>query len=102
MSIVPTGTRSILAAEHKAKREEIVGLLTRAYWMEVETVMSYLANAAQLDGVRAREVAEALDEEGTGCTAAWTCSISSSASSPRAGQATRLAQASLTSTVRYA
>jgi bacterioferritin len=57
----------ILAEEHTAKREAIVELLTRAYWMEMETVMSYLANAAHLDGIRAEEIAEALaadvDEE---------------------------------------
>ena len=57
----------ILAEENAAKREAIVELLTRAYWMEMETVMSYLANAAHLDGIRADEIAEALasdvDEE---------------------------------------
>ena len=52
----------ILAEEHAAKREAIVELLTRAYWMEMETVMSYLANAAHLDGIRAEEIAEALAE----------------------------------------
>src|SRR6476660_4704437 len=57
----------ILADENAARREGIVELLTRAYWMEMETVMSYLANAAHLDGIRAEEIAEALasdvDEE---------------------------------------
>jgi bacterioferritin len=53
----------ILAARHAEKREEILGLLTRAYWMEMETVMSYLANAAHLDGIRAKEIAEALDSD---------------------------------------
>jgi hypothetical protein len=32
---------------------EIVGLLTRAHWTEIETVTSYLANAAHVDGIRA-------------------------------------------------
>ena len=50
----------ILADQNAAKREEIVGLLTRAYWMEMETVMSYLAQSAYLDGIRAEEIAEAL------------------------------------------
>ena len=50
----------ILAEENAAKREAIVELLTRAYWMEMETVMSYLANAAHLDGIRAEEIAGAL------------------------------------------
>jgi bacterioferritin len=53
----------ILAPANNAKREEILGLLERAYWMEVETVMSYLANAAALDGIRAEEIAEALDAD---------------------------------------
>ena len=57
----------ILADANSAKREEIVALLTRAYWMEVETVMNYLALSQHLDGVRAEEIAEALgadvDEE---------------------------------------
>jgi bacterioferritin len=53
----------ILAPANASKREEILDLLMRAYWMEVETVMSYLANAAGLDGVRAEEIAEALDSD---------------------------------------
>jgi bacterioferritin len=53
----------ILAEEHSAKREAIVELLTRAYWMEMETVMSYLANATHLDGIRAEEIAEALSSD---------------------------------------
>lgn len=55
----------ILSDKHAAKRAEIVELLTQAYWMEMETVMSYLANAANLDGIRAEEIAEALDEDVT-------------------------------------
>ena len=55
----------ILADANSAKREEIVALLTKAYWMEMETVMSYLANSAHLDGVRAEEIAEALANDVT-------------------------------------
>jgi bacterioferritin len=55
----------ILSDANTAKREEILELLTRAYWMEAETVLSYLANAANLDGIRAEEIAEALDEDVT-------------------------------------
>jgi len=55
----------ILAEKNAAKRQEIVELLTQAYWMEMETVMSYMANAANLDGIRAEEIAEALDEDVT-------------------------------------
>jgi len=53
----------ILSEAQAVKREEILELLRRAYWMEMETVMSYLANAENLDGVRAAEVAEALSDD---------------------------------------
>lgn len=55
----------ILADANAAKREEIVQLLTKAYWMEVETVISYLSNSTNLDGVRAEEIAEALANDVT-------------------------------------
>jgi len=42
------------------KRKEIVDLLTKAYWMEIETVMSYIANSVNLDGVRAEEIKKSL------------------------------------------
>ena len=53
----------ILAPANEQKRTEILSLLERAYWMEMETVMSYVANAAALDGIRAEEVAEALSAD---------------------------------------
>ena len=53
----------ILAPANDAKRTEILALLERAYWMEMETVMSYVANSAALDGIRAEEIAEALDAD---------------------------------------
>jgi bacterioferritin len=53
----------ILAPANEQKRTEILALLERAYWMEMETVMSYVANAAALDGIRAEEVAEALSAD---------------------------------------
>lgn len=53
----------ILSDAQAAKRAEILDLLRQAYWMEMETVMSYLANAAHLDGVRAEEIAEALSAD---------------------------------------
>ena len=60
-----TRTRShgILAPESIEKREEIVELLKTAYWMEIETVMSYVAGSVNPDGVRAQEIKEALDED---------------------------------------
>jgi bacterioferritin len=55
--------RGILSEEMKEKREELLGLLAKAYWMEIETVMSYLANSANPDGVRAQEIIESLEED---------------------------------------
>jgi bacterioferritin len=53
----------ILAPENAEKREEIIELLEQAYWMEVETVMSYIANSINPDGVRAQEIRESLEED---------------------------------------
>lgn len=44
----------------EAKRKEIIDLLTQAYWMEIETVMSYIANSVNPDGVRAEEIKKSL------------------------------------------
>jgi bacterioferritin len=43
-----------------ATREEVVQLLSTAYRMELETVMNYLANGINLDGVRAEEIKKSL------------------------------------------
>jgi bacterioferritin len=53
----------ILAEDQTAKREEIIGLLQKAYWMEIETVMSYIANSVNPDGIRAQEIKESLEED---------------------------------------
>src|SRR3954447_18248809 len=53
----------VLAEENSEKREEIIELLTKAYWMEIETVMSYIANSVNPDGVRAQEIVEALRKD---------------------------------------
>ena len=53
----------ILAPENAEKREEILELLEHAYWMEIETVMSYVANSINPDGVRAQEIRESLEED---------------------------------------
>src|SRR3954467_8904482 len=62
---MPTRTTGagILAEENTDKREEIIGLLTKAYWMEIETVMSYIANSVNPDGVRAQEIIESLKKD---------------------------------------
>lgn len=53
-------THGILAPDNDDKREEIIELLKEAYWMEIETVMSYIANSVNPDGVRAESVIESL------------------------------------------
>jgi len=60
---VRAASQGILADEQREKCEEITGLLERAYWMEIETVMSYIAGSTNPDGVRAQEVIEALRED---------------------------------------
>jgi bacterioferritin len=47
----------------RSEREEIIGMLCEAYWMEIETVMNYIANSINPDGVRAREVSASLRED---------------------------------------
>ena len=59
----PSTKRGILAEENTEKREEIIGLLCKAYWMEIETVMSYIANSVNPDGVRAQEIKESLEQD---------------------------------------
>ncbi len=58
-------SNDILAPDNAKKRDEIVALLTKAYWMEIETVMSYIANSVNPDGVRAQEIIESLAEDVT-------------------------------------
>ncbi len=42
------------------KQAKIIEELQVAYWMEIETVMSYIANSTNLDGVRAEEIKKSL------------------------------------------
>lgn len=63
MAAVRSSSQGILSDENTEKREEIVALLKRAYWMELETVMSYIANSINPDGVRAQEIVESLQED---------------------------------------
>ena len=55
--------RNVLSDANTARREEIIELLERAYWMEIETVMSYVANSVNPDGVRAAEIKESLEAD---------------------------------------
>ena len=61
MATTRNAAQGILADENTDKREEIIQLLTKAYWMEIETVMSYMANSINPDGVRAQEITESLE-----------------------------------------
>jgi bacterioferritin len=56
-------SHGILADDRREEREQIIAMLTKAYWMEIETVMSYLANSTNPDGVRAQEIIESLQED---------------------------------------
>ncbi|HEX5165647.1 MAG TPA: ferritin-like domain-containing protein [Thermomicrobiales bacterium] len=55
----------ILAPENAKDRDKIVKLLTKAYWMEMETVMNYITNSVNPDGVRAQEIIESLAQDVT-------------------------------------
>jgi bacterioferritin len=57
------GSEGILSPEMAGKRDEIVELLKTAYFMELETVMNYVTNSVNPDGVRAQEIKESLDED---------------------------------------
>ena len=62
-----TTTRSaaqgILADDNSEVRERIIEMLKKAYWMEIETVMSYITNSINPDGVRAQEIVESLQAD---------------------------------------
>jgi len=45
---------------NEKKRKEIVKLLAKAYNMELETVINYLANSQWLDGIRAKHIKDSL------------------------------------------
>jgi bacterioferritin len=54
---------NVLSEANTENRERIIELLTKAYWMEIETVMSYVANSVNPDGVRAAEIKESLEAD---------------------------------------
>jgi bacterioferritin len=58
-----TPRHGILSEAMQAEREQLIEMLTKAYWMEIETVMSYIANSINPDGVRAQEIIESLEED---------------------------------------
>ena len=58
-----TPQHGILSDSEQQDRDQIIEMLTKAYWMEIETVMSYMANSINPDGVRAQEIIESLKED---------------------------------------
>lgn len=53
----------ILSEGAREDRERIVEMLTKAYWMEIETVMNYVTNSVNPDGVRAQEIIASLQAD---------------------------------------
>jgi bacterioferritin len=60
MATTRNAAQGILADDNLQARGQIIDLLKKAYWMEIETVMSYIANSINPDGVRAQEIVESL------------------------------------------
>jgi bacterioferritin len=58
-----TTSSGILSEGKASEREELLELLRKAYWMEIETVMSYIASSVNPDGVRAQEIIESLEAD---------------------------------------
>ena len=63
MTTTRNAAQGILADDNAQPREHIIELLKKAYWMEIETVMSYIANSVNPDGVRAQEIRESLQKD---------------------------------------
>jgi bacterioferritin len=55
--------QDILSDEAADDRKKVITMLERAYWMEIETVMSYIANSVNPDGVRAQEIKQSLEQD---------------------------------------
>src|SRR4051794_33480888 len=58
-----SAAQGILADENSETREQIIDMLEKAYWMEIETVISYITNSINPDGVRAQEIVESLNAD---------------------------------------
>jgi bacterioferritin len=56
-------SKGIFDSANLEARQHVVELLCKAYWMEIETVVSYLSASVNLDGVRAQEIKESLSED---------------------------------------
>ncbi len=51
--------------DDQTKNKAIIDELIKSYFMELETVVNYLANSVNLDGVRAEEIKKSLDADVT-------------------------------------
>jgi bacterioferritin len=60
---VRSSSEGILSDERAEARAELIEMLKKAYFMELETVMSYITNSINPDGVRAQEIRESLQED---------------------------------------
>ena len=63
MATARTSSEGILSEDRSQQRSEIIAMLQRGYLMELETVINYLTNSINPDGVRAEEIRESLHED---------------------------------------
>src|SRR5690349_4144076 len=63
MATTAKTSQGILSDDRADVRAEIITMLTKAYWMELETVINYVTNSTNPDGVRAQEIIESLQED---------------------------------------
>jgi bacterioferritin len=63
MPTTRNASHGILSEAKTHEREQIIEMLKKAYWMELETVMSYVAGSINPDGVRAQEIIESLSAD---------------------------------------
>ena len=63
MAMTRNASQGILSDDRADEREKIIAMLTKAYWMEMETVINYVTNSINPDGVRAQEIIESLRED---------------------------------------
>jgi bacterioferritin len=63
MATSRSAAHGILASDKTEQREQIIAMLQKAYWMEIETVMNYISASTNPDGVRAQEIIESLKED---------------------------------------
>lgn len=56
-------SKGIFDGANAEAREHVIELLTKAYRMEIEAVMGYIAASVNLDEVRAQEIEESLAED---------------------------------------